>query len=142
MREWGFSDPAEAGRSKLEVGKDLMAIIAQEEKVTQFGISGGPQSYTQEFSGSSYNGGRWFKNATLSRTLKAWIGDWGLYIDIGARYETKGVQSDGKTWSQMDVTMRPISGSSLPLEEIELVRKLRDYLDGYKPAPVPAAPGV
>lgn len=49
-REWGFTVKEEAGKSKLEVGKGLIAIIAQDDKVTRFGIGKGSYNgYTHFF---------------------------------------------------------------------------------------------
>ncbi len=132
-REWGFTVKEEAGKSKLEVGKGLMAIIAQDEKVTRFGVSDGGYDGFCFFSGSSLCGGHWFKDSMDNNTLQAWIGEYAVSISIGARYEKYAPRDSKGTWSKMRVEVYPANGSGLPLEEITLVTRIREYLDGYKP---------
>lgn len=70
-----------------------------------------------------------------TNNLQAWIGEYEVSISIGARYEKNAPRDERGTWSLMSVEVLPVNGKSLPFEEISLITRIRQYLDGYKPAP-------
>lgn len=122
-REWGFPGKEDAGRAKLALGKDLLAIIAKEESVSR--ISLGDQSYSalnalfDRFFGYGYN----VIHATLSKNQ--------LYVLIGAKHTGKPIRERG-TFSEMCVSLAPQNKYSRPVMETDLVRRIVECLDNYQ----------
>ncbi len=121
-REWGFPGKEDAGRAKLALGKDLLAIIAQEESVLRISLGEGHgclNAVSDRFWGYNYN----YIYATFEGNK--------LYVAVGAKHGGEPVRKGG-TFSEMRVSLLPIDKDSRPVMETDLVKRMVEYLGHYQ----------
>lgn len=122
-REWGFPGKEDAGQAKLALGKNLLAIIAKEERVSSISLGDSSNSYLNAVSDRFFGYGYNFIHARLEGNK--------LCVAVGAKHKGIPIRVGG-TFSEMYVSLNPQGKSSRPVMETDLVKRMVEYLDYYQ----------
>lgn len=129
-REYGFPGEYDAGKAKLEIGKNLLRMIALEDTLSYFNCGEG-NSHLDAKTGSLFSG-------SLTR-MTAHFGNFGISVWLSTERYRKP-QSDG-TYSKLELALAPTGESSRPIMQSDLVKKMTEYVDHYQFRPQPKAEG-
>lgn len=136
-REWGFPGMKDAGQAKLALGKDLLAIIAKDGGVEDIYLGGDEGAHLNSKSSRFFGHNVHSIYARLGRLCAGSLDDLPLQyqisfdIEIGAKHRNKPMK-EGRTFSEMYLSLTPADKHSKPVMESSLVKKIVEYLDNYQ----------